>query len=196
MAGKTKCRNHGGASLSGVSHPNYKHGGYVKYLGSGMAQKMTEAMADPDLMAYRQDIALLQARLFQLLETGESLPLWDKAQETFRELNSALAKSDASAIQLHMAQLDDLLKRGLADSLRWREIYQVAEQVSRTKEREHKREAAMQQHITVEQFYALLKIVVEIAAKTIPDRDTLAAFTRAIDKQWTPTAGAIPQRDN
>jgi len=26
LAGKTRCRNHGGASLAGQNHPNYRHG--------------------------------------------------------------------------------------------------------------------------------------------------------------------------
>lgn len=26
MSGRTRCRNHGGASLTGTAHPNYQHG--------------------------------------------------------------------------------------------------------------------------------------------------------------------------
>ena len=30
LIGKTRCRNHGGASLSGKNHPNWKHGWCTK----------------------------------------------------------------------------------------------------------------------------------------------------------------------
>lgn len=30
VKGRTKCRHHGGKSLQGASHPNYKHGRYSK----------------------------------------------------------------------------------------------------------------------------------------------------------------------
>lgn len=28
MKGRTRCRNHGGASRTGIAHPNYQHGWY------------------------------------------------------------------------------------------------------------------------------------------------------------------------
>lgn len=43
-----RCRMHGGASLSGAEHPNYKHGRYSLYVSASIEEKMqTVAETDP-----------------------------------------------------------------------------------------------------------------------------------------------------
>lgn len=188
VRGKTKCHYHGGATPKGPAHGAYETGKYSKFLGHGIKAKYAEAISDPTLTEYRADIALLQSRLYQLLETGESLPLWEGVAEAYNELRYALNAKDPLGLGNSLAQLDDLLKRGLADSIRWQEIYQVAEQMTKIKEREHKRLIAAQQMVSAEQFMAFIQFIIDVAQKTITDRDQLRAFSAEIDRSWNRNA--------
>lgn len=198
VKGKTKCWNHGGATPGGVANANFKHGKYSKYLPSAeMREKLVEAMGDPNLMEYRDDVALLQARLFHLIEHGESLPLWGRAKEAYDELHkTVLGNGSPAEIGLRLKELESLLNRGLADSLRWHEVYRVTEQMGRTKERQYKREAVMQQNVTVEQFYGLLLRIADIAKTTITDGESLRAFVGAINREWPADAGPVTKRSH
>src|SRR5262245_58157373 len=120
------CRIHGGASHpGGPGHPTWKHGRRSRYVPTRLAEKYTEAMEDDRLMEFRADIAILEARLCELLATGESLPLWDRTQDAFHDLRQGMRDADTAAIPLHLSQLESLIHRGMADALRWAEVYKV-----------------------------------------------------------------------
>lgn len=193
--GRTKCRNHGGESLpAGPTHPTYIHGLRSKYIPARLAAKYGESMADPDLMAYQADIALLQSRLYELLETGESEPLWSKAQEAFQRYKAAAGRAQraevgsserataAAQMSEALAQVESLINRGQIDSIRWADIYKVTEQMGRTKEREHKRLVQMQQMITAEQLLAVLGQIANAAKQTITNPAEFAAFSAALSQ--------------
>lgn len=184
MKGKTKCYNDGGATPQGPTHGAYKSGIYSNHLPSALKDRFVEAMGDPALTEYRQDIALLQTRLCQLLETGESQPLWSAASQAFKNLQSALTSGDTGAIGAALSGLHNLVNRGMADSLRWQEVYDVAECLTKVKEREHKRLVAMSQMITAEQFIGFIGFIVDVAKRTIKDQDQFRAFAAELDKSW------------
>ncbi len=60
---------HGGASPSGLGSPNFKTGRYSKHLPAKLADRYHEAVNDADLLAMRDDIALLDARIGERLAT-------------------------------------------------------------------------------------------------------------------------------
>lgn len=68
VRGRTVCRMHGGASPVGAASPQYKGAGRFKYLPVAMAERYRAAKADPELLALRKDLALLEVRLSTLLE--------------------------------------------------------------------------------------------------------------------------------
>ena len=186
-----RCRIHGGASPApGPTHPGWKHGRHSKYLPARLQEKYAEAMADANLTEYRDDIAMLQARLFELLETGESLPLWGKAQEAFKGYKSAERDRDVPQMAYALAQLQGIINRGLVDALRWADIYRVTEQIGKTKEREHKRLVQMSQMVTNEQLIALLGQIADVAKRTITNQTDLQAFAQALNSYGLADAGA------
>src|SRR5678816_2409917 len=89
------CRAHGGKSRNAYRAPGFRKGRYVKYIPSGIADKYMEAIGDPQLLDFRQDIALLTARLMELLSTGESTALWAETQKAAMQLKQALADKSA-----------------------------------------------------------------------------------------------------
>ena len=70
-----RCRIHGGLQPQGIARPGFKTGRYSKYLPARLAGRYEEAASDPELLALKDDIALLDTRIAQTvsaLDTGES----------------------------------------------------------------------------------------------------------------------------
>src|SRR6187399_1656871 len=74
-----RCHLHGGKSLGGVASPSFTTGKYSKYLPTRMLDRYHEAAEDHELIALREDVALLDARIADMLQrvdTGESGEIW------------------------------------------------------------------------------------------------------------------------
>ena len=67
MLGRTTCYHHGGKSLVGPAVNTYRSGRHSRYLPVRMAAKYQEAEHDPELLSLRDEIALVDARLADLL---------------------------------------------------------------------------------------------------------------------------------
>lgn len=185
VKGKLKCKNHGGKTPSGPAHGAFKHGHHsTKYLPQRMLEKFGEEVSDPELMAYRNDVAIFNARANELLESGESNLLWESAGQTFDALDEAIKVKNADAINEKLEELGNLLRRGRADSARWQEYYKVKDIAGRAKEREFRRLAQMEATISVEHFLAVMGMIANAAAQTITDKDSLKRFTAEIDAIW------------
>lgn len=81
-----RCKVHGGASLKGIEHPSFKHGGRSKYLR--FLDGIDERLNDPKLIDSRRSIAAQEfvlAKCFELLETATS----DEEIERLESLSAA-----------------------------------------------------------------------------------------------------------
>lgn len=63
-----RCRLHGGLTPAGAAHPAFIHGRYSKYLPTRLSERYRTAATDPDLLALGSEVALLDARLAELVE--------------------------------------------------------------------------------------------------------------------------------
>jgi len=179
LDGQQVCAYHGGKSLRGPAHPSFKDGSRSKYVPR-LDDKLNEALNDPALMEYRADVALLGARLNELLESGESALLWSRAASAVGRLRDAFQSGNGVNINAAFRELEDLTTRGLEDSIRWQEIYQVIESLTKTKEREVRRMVAMQQMISSEQLLAILGHIANAAKQSIRDPYDLRTFQKTI----------------
>lgn len=191
IKGRSYCRKHGGCVPAGTSHHAYKHGNRSKYLPARLAEKYAESLNDPQLMEFRADAALLQSRLHELLETGESLPLWDLTRDAFRDLRKAMREGDSAGITAALAGLESLINRGMTDALRWADIYRVTEQMGKTKEREHRRLVQSEMMHSTEQLLAFIGKIADAANRTITKPDDLRAFQAALDQFGTLAPGEL-----
>ena len=188
VKGRTKCRNHGGESLAaGPTHPTYKHGRRSKWIPARLLEKYQESLEDPALLEYREDISMLEARLAELLESGESELLWAKAQESFNFLRKAMREQKEDEITFYFNQLGNLINRGKEDAYRWSDVYRVTEQMGRTKEREHKRMMMAQQTISYEQLLAILGRIADAAKQNITNKDELRKFAAVFSEYGSAT---------
>ena len=91
-----RCRLHGGKSLSGPAAPAWRHGRYSRTLPTGLVRRYEESLADPELLALRDEIALLDAHTLELIATlsnSEGPALWQQLQELQTGLSAAVSQS-------------------------------------------------------------------------------------------------------
>lgn len=178
-----RCRIHGGKTPSGLASPNLRTGRYSKYLPARLIGRYQEATSDPALLELREEVALLDARLTDLLgrvETGESGEVWKLLRVRFAEFNEAKAAGKVPDMQAALYQIEGLITRGLADYAAWGEIGSVLEQRRRLVESERKRLVEMQQTITTERAMLLIGAIGGIIKAHVTDRTQLEKISQDI----------------
>lgn len=174
-----RCRFHGGKSLTGVAATNFKTGRYSKYLPARLLEHYADAFNDPELLNLRQEIALAEARITDLLarvDSGESGELWKATREAWGRLREAHYAGSTDDEMEAIGELDYLLARGQADYAAWHEVMVMIEQRRKLVESERRRLVDMQQMITAEQAMALVSAIIDTVRRNVSDRDTLAAI--------------------
>ena len=80
MRGRTVCLAHGGKTPRGVASPHFKTGRYSRSLSGQLLNAYEIAQQDPQLLSLREDIALTDATVAQLLQQldDESKPAKDR----------------------------------------------------------------------------------------------------------------------
>ena len=192
MQGKRVCQVHGGKTPSGIASPHYKTGRYSKVLPARLTARYEEAATDARLLELRDDIALLDARLADVLgrvDTGESGALWQQLMRWRGEVIAAARVGDSVAKAAAMNALLDLVGQGHADYRAWAEVGAVLEQRRKLVESERKRLVEMQQTLTVEKAMLLIGAIGGIIKAHVTDRTQLAKISADISTLVTVEAG-------
>ena len=187
-----RCRLHGGKSLSGIASATYKTGRYSKVLPTRLAARYAEAQHDPALLEMREDVALLDARLADLLgrvDTGESGAIWRNLQAARMEVLAAKKADDRIAQAIALNKLMDLISQGHTDYRAWGEVGSVLEQRRKLVESERKRLVEAQQTLTVEKAMLLIGAIGGIIKAHIHDRSILSKISADISALTTIEAG-------
>jgi hypothetical protein len=164
VRGKTKCRMHGGKSLSGLASPNYRTGRYSKHLPAQLAQRAEEARTNPRLLSLEDDIALLEARLAQLLEqvdTGESGARWQALREAMEAFSVAQAGGDMAAMEAQWRRMRQVVHEGAAAADVWAEVVKVLAERRGQIQTQVKTLQGLQQMVTTQQVTLMLGAVMQ-----------------------------------
>lgn len=180
-----KCYLHGGKTPTGIALPQTRHGRYSKYLPSRLSGQYESAKSDPALLELREDIALIDSRLSDLLQrvdTGESGEVWKELREAYDDLQIAMHAKKPLDIQDALQQINSLIVRGNSDYRAWSEIHEVIEQRRRLVESERKRLIETKQTLTVEQAMLMISALTNIIRTHVTDRQILSAISGDINK--------------
>lgn len=129
-----RCRFHGGMSLVGPALPQFKHGRHsvlLKEIGA-FGQHYQHALADPDLLRLDSEIALVDARLSELLDRCSQVKgdkarlthvdqLWPQLEALIEQRRKLVDTESKRLKDLHaMVSLDrvNLIVSYLADAVR------------------------------------------------------------------------------
>lgn len=173
-----RCRMHGGSTPVGLAHPSTVTGRWSKDLPTRMAARYAEALSDGELIALRDELALTDARLSDLLgkvETGEAGDLWRDLRDA--KVAFSAARGDSAKAAPYLAQILSLIDRGARDWMVWNDIGNTIERRRRIAETERKRLEAMQNSMTAEQAMLLLGAVVDTIRRHVTDREVLRGIS-------------------
>ncbi len=179
MRGKDVCRMHGGKSRIGPGSATFRHGRRSKFLPSRLAAAYQDAMSDPKLMELRRDIAMVDARIIDLLQrvdTGEANEVWHKAQAAMARFEREQAKGHVDGMQLALNRVWTLIRHGAEDYAAWREIGALIEQRRKLCDSEQRRLTLAHEMISADRAMVLVAVVVETVRRHVQDRTILGAI--------------------
>lgn len=174
VSGSTKCRFHGGASLRGIDHPNYKGRGLSKVLPVRLLDTYEETREDPDNVAMSDAIAVLEARKADLISRADEEPgkeIWELVRKRFEAYVVALEDMNDSLIDKRLRELEQAISRGYGDSAVWAEIMDIEERLRRIRLAELKRREMAASVITESQFKAFLGYLMTSIKTRVEDPD-------------------------
>lgn len=181
-----RCRMHGGATPAGIASPHFRTGRYSRYLPDRLLARYHTGQADPDLLSQHEEIALIDARLADLLQrvdTGESGMQWKKARKAFADLQKALnneTEPDGMDQFQALAALAEAIAEGIADYEAWNEVNRTLNRRRQLVESERKRFVEMQQTITVERAMTLIAAMADIVKRHVSDQTTRTLIGREL----------------
>lgn len=181
-----RCRIHGGKAPTGIAHSQFTTGRYSKHIPSRMAARYQEAQDDPELLAMREEVRLLDARLLDVLsrvDTGESGKIWAELQKAWRTYRTGPPEKRMEA----EAAISDLISDGASDYEAWEDVRSLIDQRSRLVAGERQRLVQMQQFITAEKAMNLVGAVMASVRQHVRDRAVLSAIASDL--------GALSLRD-
>lgn len=168
-----RCRMHGGLTPAGIASPNFKTGRYSKYIPARLLKRYAEGESDSTLMDLRDEIALTDTRISDLLgraDLGDSVELWER-------LRTQLARHDAGDTSAH-AECKRLVEKGIADHHTWDALPPLIEQRRKLVESEAKRLKDMRLMITAEQVMTFVATLSAIVKAHVKDEEILANISR------------------
>lgn len=174
-----RCRFHGGASLRGAAHPSFKAGRYSKYLPDRLIEKYTAARDDGELLALRDEVALIDVRMAGLIEqlsSGEHVSKWMQLAGVHKKISRALAKKDYEALDEAAGEIGEIIDSAAAEEFIWNELIPLFDQRRKLVESERKRLVEMQQLITAERAMSLVAAIVGVIKKHVSDPVVLNAI--------------------
>ena len=183
MNGTNVCYVHGGPTPKGIAAPSFKHGRYSKSIPDRLSERYQESIKDPEILALREEVAITDARLTDLLsrvDTGESGVLWKTAQSAFFDFRNANASGDQDKMTVALTALNRILNLDVDDYKAWDEVGKTLEQRRKLVESERKRLVDMEQMITVERTMVLLSAVISVIRDNVTDRKTLHKISKDI----------------
>jgi hypothetical protein len=173
LNGKKRCKRHGGAAPVGVQNGRWVTGRYSKYLPPRLQERYQFALSDPTMLSVRDDIALLDARLEDLLrraDTGEAGKIWQRLKQQKAEMLQARSRKDPEGVQAALQSIMVLIDHGFGDHLTWEDIRSTVLDRNRLVRSESRRLVDAHQMVTVERLVTFMQVLGQILLSEIPDK--------------------------
>ena len=152
--------------------PSFTHGRYSKYIPARLQGRYEEALADPDLISLRDEIALVDTRISELvsgMDTADSRELWEAVGVAYMSLTAARKVKKWDRVDVGLKTLGNLVQRGANIWQAWQEIEGVVDQRRKLVEGERRRLVDLQQYVTAERVLLLFTVVANVITRRIDD---------------------------
>jgi hypothetical protein len=187
--GYVVCHYHGGKTPRGIESVHFQGRGYSQDLPAQLADRMLATLQDIDFSSMRQEIALVDARLGELLQkldSGETGTAWRAVIGAYSDLEDARGMDEGQERdekeQAAMGDLWNAITSAGREREAWMEIYDGLEVRRKMADTETKRDKARQESLSMEEAMALIGTIVRILYDEIEDRDLLRRVGEKIRK--------------
>jgi hypothetical protein len=176
LAGRTRCRLHGGNSPGGIAAPHFKHGRRSKYFPKDLRAKFNAAYEDGEYTSLRNDLALQESRVIQLLgRLGKDPPVpWSRLKEAVGALREAETDDE---MEEAVGRLEELTDKGRAASLSqdktWTQLRELVQERTRTAIAENRMLHDRSMYVAVEHVALLVRAMLAAQKELIHDKDLL-----------------------
>jgi len=197
VPGREVCHWHGGRSPRGLAHPSTKTGRFSKDLPTRMLASYQAALADPEMLALHEELAVVTAReadLIARVDTGEAGAVWQGMRKALADFRTAQRREDGAGAASALREMERLVDVGAADYRAWAELLTTIEARRRLVDTERRRLEAAQQMITTERAMLLVAALVDAVRRHVDDRAVLDAIGREVEQLLAVDASGNTQR--
>lgn len=179
--GRTRCAQHGAQLPAGPDHYAYKTGRYSRHLAGNLLDNYEQALADPELLSLSSEIALLDARVSELLSEAGS-DSWRGAQDALASLRAAMRSGDAGKAGEYLERLDAVIDGGTRAAGAWEEILAAIDNRRKLVDTQRKLLEARGHLVDIDKVLAIIGGVLDIVRQNVSDRRERARVGREISK--------------
>jgi len=158
-----RCKNHGGPTPAGFGSPNFKHGRWSEYLPKDLGARYAAALQDPDLLVLAHEIALLDARIGDLLlrfDTAETAAAWAKLGNEWAGFMEAVQTGNGKRQKQGITNLHGLITAAADNEQAWLELDDLIEKRRRLVDTEQKRQTAAKLLMSVEETMGIMSLFI------------------------------------
>lgn len=179
VSGRERCRMHGGSSPRGRAHPSFRSGRYSRDLPTALAARLAEAEADERLVELRDEIALVDVLLGQVVKAaGEGVDVLAQLRAIVAAVHEVAAVRGTDDEDAAVARLLAAASGSAAGVDAWGSALALVERRRRLVQTEARRLAELDQMITVERALTLVSAVAAVVVSHIADRRVIDAIQR------------------
>jgi hypothetical protein len=174
LAGRERCRRHGGATPRGPASPHWKHGFYSKVLPHDIADRARTAQADPELKNLKSLIAVLDVDIQNAAaHTKTGLATTQDATKALAGFRTAWADGDIDAQAANMKALGAALDSLAGAERAWAKLWDLAERKDRLLTGEVNRHKVTADMINADRVSAFMIGMIDALKEETDDRDLL-----------------------
>lgn len=195
--GRTRCRLHGGATLRGVESGTFKTGEHSRVMDA-LPERMRSAyeasLRDPALLDLKGSVALIDARLIDLLnrvDTKESGQAWQAVETAFADLVSAIRKDDKRGQSAALSELDQMIRVGKGDSESWTEITRLLDDRRKHVETQTRLEVAGDRAVPVGELMTMMGAFLNLVQTVVSSAEEKRRISDGIERLIAPRTSPI-----
>lgn len=194
VPGKEVCVIHGGKTPTGFALPQTRTAHYSKALPARMVAAYEAALNDPEILDLNGSIALIDARLADLLtrvDTGESGAAWRDVNKAYSDLRTLLPNGDHMEVLKALAKMDAAIEVANNDYQAWSEISRILDDRRKHVETKQKLETQGERAVSANELMTFMGAVMKLIQTTVSNKQEQAKIADGIERLIAPRGAQV-----
>jgi hypothetical protein len=190
-----RCRLHGGKIPSGIGSPHFKHGRYSDFMPERLLSGYARMVRDPELLNQRDEIALLDSMIFEVLKklgSADSAQLWQQLREAWKSMEEGNRRGGPEGLRQAseaIAMMGELIRRGAHEYQQQEYVLNLMDRKRRFIESQSKREVQERMVLSYEDASLIFSEIGQAVREALLDHPHLLA---EIGIKWAEITGRVP----